>query len=75
MKIELPKIIDLKPIDKIAIQAHECHVKWRPDILLPTTYTNGNISEKIKNVNIVLNRSKLAIDESKIKRLNIRNLN
>ncbi len=43
MKIELPKIIDLKPIDKIAIQAHECHVKWRPDIF---EHTDSIINEE-----------------------------
>ena len=32
MKIEIPNIKDLEEIDKIALQVHECHVKWRPDI-------------------------------------------
>ena len=35
-KIETPKIEDLREIDKIALQVHECHVKWRPDIFVPT---------------------------------------
>ena len=37
-KIEIPKIEDLREIDKIALQVHECHVKWRPDIFVPTNY-------------------------------------
>lgn len=32
IKIDLPEAIDLKEIDKIAKEVHECHVKWRPDI-------------------------------------------
>lgn len=32
MTIEIPKINDLKKIDIIAVQVHECHVNWRPDI-------------------------------------------
>ncbi len=32
MKIEIPTIKNLEEIDKIALQVHECHVKWRPDI-------------------------------------------
>ena len=30
--IEVPKVIDLDVIDKIAVQVHDCHVEWRPDI-------------------------------------------
>ena len=30
--IEIPKITDLEIIDKIAVQVHDCHVEWRPDI-------------------------------------------
>lgn len=37
MKIEIPTIKDLKTIDKIAVQVHECHVKWRPDIFEHTS--------------------------------------
>lgn len=32
MEIVAPKITDLEVIDKIAVQVHDCHVKWRPDI-------------------------------------------
>lgn len=32
MEIGVPKVNDLEIIDKIALQVHECHVKWRPDI-------------------------------------------
>ena len=42
MKIEIPKLNDLKEIDKIAIQVHNCHVKWRPDIF---EYTDNIINE------------------------------
>lgn len=43
MKIEIPNINDLKMIDKIALQVHECHVKWRPDIF---EHTDNIISEQ-----------------------------
>ena len=36
VKIEIPTINDLEAIDKIAVQVHECHVKWRPDIFKHT---------------------------------------
>ena len=36
IKIEIPNIRDLKEIDKIALQVHECHVKWIPDIFIHT---------------------------------------
>ena len=42
-QIEVPKINDLKDIDKIAIQVHECHVKWRPDIF---EHTDSIFSEE-----------------------------
>ncbi len=32
MLIDIPNIKDLDQIDKIAVQVHECHVEWRPDI-------------------------------------------
>ena len=41
MNIEKPKITDLEIIDKIAVQVHECHVKWRPDIF---EHTNSIIN-------------------------------
>ena len=43
IKIETPMIKDLKTIDKIALQVHECHVKWRPDIF---EHTDSIISEE-----------------------------
>ena len=43
MEIEIPNIKDLEAIDKIALQVHECHVKWRPDIF---EYTNSIINVK-----------------------------
>lgn len=42
MKIEIPTLKDLEAIDKIALQVHECHVKWRPDIF---EHTNSIINE------------------------------
>ena len=48
-KIEIPKIEDLREIDKIALQVHECHVKWRPDIFIPTNLIVGYISVFYKN--------------------------
>ena len=54
MKIEIPTINDLYAIDNIAMQVHDCHVKWRPDIF---EHTNSIISEEelkmmIENNNI-----------------------
>ena len=36
MKIELPKIEDLEKINLLAVQVHNLHVNWRPDIFVPT---------------------------------------
>ena len=54
MKIEVPTINDLSGIDRIALQVHECHVRWRPDIF---EHTNSIIGEEelanmIKNTEI-----------------------
>ncbi len=43
LKIEIPTIDDREAIDKIAVQVHECHVKWRPDIF---ESTNTILSEE-----------------------------
>ena len=43
MKIEIPNINDLETIDKIAVQVHECHVAWRPDIF---EHTDSIISQE-----------------------------
>lgn len=32
MKIELPNVDDWEIINKLSIQVHELHVKWRPDL-------------------------------------------
>ena len=32
IEIVVPNIMDTDIIDNIAVQVHECHVKWRPDI-------------------------------------------
>ena len=32
IEIIIPQITDLECIDKIAVQVHDCHVDWRPDI-------------------------------------------
>lgn len=42
MKIEVPKLEDLNEVEKIALQVHECHVKWRPDIF---EHTNSIMDE------------------------------
>ncbi len=48
MKIEVPTMKDLEAIDKIALQVHECHVKWRPDIF---EHTDSIISvEELANM-------------------------
>jgi len=49
MEIEIPKIGDLSEIDKIAVQVHECHVKWRPDIFY--TYRYSYWWERAKRAN------------------------
>lgn len=42
MKIEIPTIKDLESVDRIALQVHDCHVNWRPDIF---EHTNSIINE------------------------------
>ena len=51
MKIVVPAINDLKIIDKIAVQVHECHVNWRPDIFKHTKsiMNEEKLSNLIKN--------------------------
>ena len=51
MKIVVPAINDLKIIDKIAVQVHECHVNWRPDIFKHTKsiMNEEKLSNMIKN--------------------------
>jgi len=34
MEIELPNISDWEKVNSLAIQVHELHVKWRPDIFI-----------------------------------------
>ncbi len=34
IKIEIPKIEDLKKVNELAKQVHELHVNWRPDLFL-----------------------------------------
>lgn len=43
MNIVVPTINDLEDIDRIAVQVHDCHVKWRPDIF---EHTDSIISEE-----------------------------
>lgn len=43
MRIEVPILEDLQAIDKIALQVHECHVKWRNDIF---EHTDSIISKE-----------------------------
>ncbi len=54
IKIEIPKINDLKVIDKIALQVHEFHVKWRPDIFEHTDsiFSEEDLSLLIADENI-----------------------
>ncbi len=52
IKIEIPKIEDLITVDKIAVQVHECHVKWRPDIFEHT----DSIFSKEEFCNIIKNK-------------------
>ena len=34
MIIEIPKLNDYKSVNKLAIQIHEIHVNWRPDLFI-----------------------------------------
>ena len=34
MIIEIPKVNDYKSVNKLAIQIHEIHVNWRPDLFI-----------------------------------------
>lgn len=52
MKIEIPKKEDLIEVDRIAIQVHDCHVKWRPDIF---EHTDSIFSEE-QFCNIINNK-------------------
>lgn len=52
MIIEIPKKEDLTDIDRIAIQVHDCHVKWRPDIFEHT----DSIFSKEEFCNIINNK-------------------
>lgn len=54
MNIEIPIIEDLFAIDKIAVQVHECHVAWRPDIFEHTNsiLTKEELEDLISNQNI-----------------------
>lgn len=58
MIIELPNINDLMEIDKIALQVHECHVKWRPDIFEHTAsiLSADDLSKFIQNEEIFIAR-------------------
>lgn len=51
MRIELPTVDDLQVIDRIAMQVHECHVKWRPDLFEHTKsiVSLENLSKMIAN--------------------------
>ena len=51
MKIELPKIEDLERINKLALQVHELHVNWRPDIFVSTDtmFTENDLKSIIEN--------------------------
>ena len=48
--IEIPKIEDLKKVNKLAKQVHELHVNWRPDLFLSVdeVISRKNFEEKIK---------------------------
>ena len=47
--IEIPKIEDLKKVNKLAKQVHELHVNWRPDLFLSVdeVISRKNFEEKI----------------------------
>ena len=34
MKIEIPQIKDYELVNKLAVQVHELHVGWRPDLFI-----------------------------------------
>lgn len=41
--IEVPRVTDLEIINNIAVQVHDCHVNWRPDIF---EHTDSIIDEE-----------------------------
>ena len=49
--IEVPKMEDLKTVNKIAKQVQKLHVKWRPDLFLSVdeVITKKEFEEKIQN--------------------------
>ena len=54
MKIELPNINDIEKINKLAVQVHELHVKWRPDIFnsVSEVINKEQLEEMINNKEI-----------------------
>ena len=56
MTIAIPNINDLQEIDKIAVQVHEFHVNWRPDIFesTDTIISADELKQMIDNKEIIV---------------------
>ena len=54
MKIELPSINDWEKVNNLAIQVHELHVNWRPDLFISVkeVITKDELLELIENKEI-----------------------
>ena len=62
MKIELPNINDWEVINNLAVQVHELHVNWRPDLFISVdeVITKEELEEMIENNEIFV--AKIADD-------------
>ena len=56
INIEIPKIEDLKRVNELAMQVHEMHFKWRPDIFLDVdqVINEEEFDKKIKDEEIFI---------------------
>lgn len=54
MKIEIPQIKDYDDVNRLAIQVHELHVGWRPDLFISVdeVISREYFNELISNKNI-----------------------
>lgn len=51
VKIEVPKIEDLKRVNELAVQVHEIHVNWNPDLFksVKEVFNKENFKTRIEN--------------------------
>lgn len=55
-KIEVPKIEDLKRVNELAVQVHEIHVNWNPDLFksVKEIFNKKNFKIRIENKEIFI---------------------